>query len=39
MGLNLAMMDVDLSRNLISDWETVEAIVSQLPKLQKLRLK
>ncbi|KAI8881961.1 hypothetical protein K501DRAFT_324212 [Backusella circina FSU 941] len=34
----LTMEDVDLSRNLLSDWETIESIVSQLPKLQKLRL-
>ncbi|KAI8387323.1 hypothetical protein BD560DRAFT_382107 [Blakeslea trispora] len=35
---HLNIEDLDLSRNLISDWETVSAIASQLPKLKILRL-
>ncbi|EIE85086.1 hypothetical protein RO3G_09796 [Rhizopus delemar RA 99-880] len=31
--------DLDLSMNLIADWETVTSIVSQLPQLKILRLK
>ncbi|OBZ91102.1 Tubulin-specific chaperone E [Choanephora cucurbitarum] len=34
----LNIEDLDLSRNLISDWETVSNIASQLPKLTILRL-
>ncbi|RCI07047.1 hypothetical protein CU098_013582 [Rhizopus stolonifer] len=34
----LTIEDLDLSRNLISDWETVSLIASQLPQLVILRL-
>ncbi|KAI9282280.1 hypothetical protein BY458DRAFT_583583 [Sporodiniella umbellata] len=34
----LTIEDLDLSKNLIGDWETVATIVSQLPQLQILRL-
>ncbi|KAI7900340.1 uncharacterized protein BX663DRAFT_488540 [Cokeromyces recurvatus] len=34
----LAIEDLDLSRNLISNWETVSEIVSQLPRLEILRI-
>jgi hypothetical protein len=35
----LAIEDLDLSRNLISNWDTVFVIVSQLPQLKILRMK
>ncbi|KAL4212034.1 hypothetical protein AB4K20DRAFT_1890136 [Rhizopus microsporus] len=35
---NLAIEDLDLSRNLISSWEELEKIALQLPKLTILRL-
>jgi hypothetical protein len=35
----LAIEDLDLSRNLIHQWETISDIVSQLPHLNILRLK
>ncbi|KAG0194446.1 hypothetical protein DFQ28_011247 [Apophysomyces sp. BC1034] len=35
----LILEDLDLSRNLLPDWETIADIVSQLPHLRILRLK